>query len=92
MLHTIARSSKSLETFLQGKMCREGVKLELHGRIFRYWQDFHFEAVTLPKHISFVGPVSNTRDVLGQWQNTRRVMVRILEVDVPDRNRALFFR
>ena len=29
MLHTIARSSKSLETFLQGKMCREGVKLEL---------------------------------------------------------------
>ena len=27
MLHTIARSSKSLETFLQGKMCREGVKL-----------------------------------------------------------------
>ena len=43
MLHTIARSSKSLETFLQGKMCREGVKLELHGRIFRYWQDFRFE-------------------------------------------------
>ena len=29
ILHTIARSSKSLETFLQGKMCREGVKLEL---------------------------------------------------------------
>ena len=29
MFHTIARSSKSLETFLQGKMCREGVKLEL---------------------------------------------------------------
>ena len=43
MLYTIARSSKSLETFLQGKMCREGVKLELHGRIFRYWQDFRFE-------------------------------------------------
>ena len=43
MFHTIARSSKSLETFLQGKMCREGVKLELHGRIFRYWQDFRFE-------------------------------------------------
>ena len=29
MFHTIARSSKSLETFLQGKMCQEGVKLEL---------------------------------------------------------------
>ena len=43
ILHTIARSSKSLETFLQGKMCREGVKLELHRRIFRYWQDFRFE-------------------------------------------------
>ena len=43
MFHTIARSSKSLETFLQGKMCREGVKLELHRRIFRYWQDFRFE-------------------------------------------------
>mgnify|MGYP005818323613 CR=1 FL=1 len=27
ILHTIARSSKSLETFLQGKMYREGVKL-----------------------------------------------------------------
>ena len=43
ILHTIARSSKSLEIFLQGKMCREGVKLELHVRIFRYWQDFRFE-------------------------------------------------
>ena len=29
MFHTIARLSKSLEIFLQGKMCREGVKLEL---------------------------------------------------------------
>ena len=43
ILHTIARSSKSLETFLQGKMCQEGVKPQTYRRIFSYWQDFRFE-------------------------------------------------
>ena len=43
MLHPRTQSSKSLETFLQGKMCREGVKPRLHRRISSHWQDFHFE-------------------------------------------------
>ena len=43
MFHPRTRSSKSLETFLQGKMCREGVKPRLHRRISSHWQDFHFE-------------------------------------------------
>ena len=43
MFHPRTRSSKSLETFLQGKMCREGVKPRCHRRISSHWQDFHFE-------------------------------------------------
>ena len=53
ILHPIARSSKSLETFLQGKMCREGVKLELLWRIFQYWQDFRFEWAALFSEFHF---------------------------------------
>ena len=47
ILGRITRSSKSLETFLQGKMCREGVKPQTHRRISSYWQDFHFEWAAL---------------------------------------------
>ena len=56
MLYTIARSSKSLETSFQGKMCREGVKQELLWRIFRYWQDFRFEWAALLLEIVRKGP------------------------------------